>query len=113
MHCIRAGEREARLTALVAPSSGAAEFTVGAAAEVGAEKAAAAAGESESAASTGDGEKGGDAAAAAAAAAAATTTTTTAAAATIKTFLVRFRESAQVDEFIRTVDRRKGSSVKA
>jgi hypothetical protein len=108
MHCIRAGEREARLTALVAPSSGAAEFTVGAAAEVGAEKAAAAAGESESAASTGDGEKGGDAAAAAAAAAATTTTS-----ATIKTFLVRFRESAQVDEFIRTVDRRKGSSVKA
>ena len=111
MHCIRAGEREARLTALVAPSSGAAEFTVGAAAEVGAEKAAAAAGESESAASTGDGEKGGDAAAAAAAAATTTTTTTTSA--TIKTFLVRFRESAQVDEFIRTVDRRKGSSVKA
>ena len=100
MHCIRAGEREARLTALVfagrksgqaggttpdgaSSCSSAAEAAATPATTATADEASAAGDASDAAGDAVDGAR-------------------------IQTFLVRFRESAQVDQFIRCVDAHKG-----
>ena len=118
MHCIRAGEREARLTALVfagrkkgqasdptsattsssTPPSTAATTSSSAADAAATPATVAAAAAAPAVGEASDAGDGSDAAAAAADSA------------RIQTFLVRFRESAQVDQFIRCVDEHKGTA---